>query len=281
MGFVDSLRDIGRNISEGFMSEGQITAACASHLGKRRDNNEDNFFFGGSYMKNQESCTNHILTKEPGEMREIMNRGGLFAVFDGMGGGEYGEVASLIAAEEAQRFVGNNSMVDPHDVTISLKQFCLETNDKIVRTAYDLGTNNMGSTIAGYYLFDDRFWICNLGDSKCYLYREGRLYQMSEDHTDEQEMQKIGITGRKPMLTQYFGIDSEQMVLEPFVKSGYIWNGDVLLVCSDGLTDMVSEEDIEAILKASPNPSHAVNKLVNAALDGGGKDNITVIIICC
>ena len=83
------------------------------------------------------------------------------------------------------------------------------------------------------------------------------------------------------MLTQYFGIDSEQMVLEPFVKSGYIWNGDVLLVCSDGLTDMVSEEDIEAILKASPNPSHAVNKLVNAALDGGGKDNITVIIICC
>ena len=164
---------------------------------------------------------------------------------------------------------------------MSLTQFCLETNNKIVRTAYDLGTSNMGSTVAGYYLLDDRFWVCNMGDSKCYLYRDGVLAQMSEDHTDEAEMQKIGITGRKPMLTQYFGIDPNEMVLEPHIQSGYILSGDQLLICSDGLTDMVPEEEIKAILETSADPSLAVNKLVNAALDGGGKDNITVIVIGC
>lgn len=281
MGLVDSFKDSIRDLGGSFLSDKNPAAACGSHIGKRRKNNEDNFYFDGSYMESDNSGTPEILIIEPVEFKRILLSGGFLAVFDGMGGGEYGELASFAAAAEAEKFFERIDRVDPHDVTISLKAFCDEANNNVFETGYNLGTDNMGTTLAGLYFFDNRVWVCNLGDSRCFLHREGRTSQISEDHTDEEEMRENGITGRKPYLTQYLGINPEEMQLEPYVKSYYIHEGDRFLICSDGLTDMVSLKEINRILEGSRSPREAVKELIEEALEEGGRDNITVIVCCC
>ena len=122
-------------------------------------------------------------------------------------------------------------------------------------------------------------WICNLGDSRGYLLRGGKLLQISQDHTDAAFMQENGITGRKPYLTQYLGIDPDEMMIEPYIKSYYLQEGDTFLICSDGVTDMVEEQEICRILAHNEDVGDCVDLLIQAALDGGGKDNITAIVV--
>lgn len=278
MSVFGSLKDSIRGLGGTLVSDRYTTAACGSHIGKRRKNNEDNFYFGGRYMESDNSGTPDILTIESTDFKRIINSGGFLAVFDGMGGGDYGELASYTASRSAEKFFDRIGQVDPHDVTISLQAFCDEANDSVYQTGFDLGTENMGTTLAGIYFFDNRAWICNLGDSRCYLHREGQTSQISLDHTDEAEMLENGITGRKPYLTQFLGVSPEEMKLEPYVKSYYILENDIFLICSDGLTDMVSLKEINRILASSRTPQEAVKELICEALENGGRDNITVIV---
>ena len=88
-----------------------------------------------------------------------------------------------------------------------------------------------------------------------------------------------GITGRKPYLTQYLGIDPDEMMIEPYIKSYYLQEGDTFLICSDGVTDMVEEQEICRILAHNEDVGDCVDLLIQAALDGGGKDNITAIVV--
>ena len=276
MNFFDNLR--GMILQEPGAGKGRFSAACGSNIGKKRKNNEDNFYFDGTYMNSENTGTPQILTKEETALQAAMTNGSFYAVFDGMGGGEYGEVASFTAAEETRRFFETNGAVDPHDVTISLQQYCERANEKVVAAGYNLGTENMGSTLAGFYFFDGRVWVCNLGDSRCFLYRKGSLWQISEDHTDAEEMEQNGITGRKPYLTQYLGVDPDELQLVPHIKSYTVLEGDTFLACSDGVTDMVSEERVASILETCTTPERAVEELIHDALEAGGKDNITAIV---
>ena len=91
--------------------------------------------------------------------------------------------------------------------------------------------------------------------------------------------QENGITGRKPYLTQYLGIDPDEMMIEPYIKSYYLQEGDTFLICSDGVTDMVEEQEICRILAHNEDVGDCVDLLIQAALDGGGKDNITAIVV--
>lgn len=255
---------------------GLVSAACASHVGKKRKNNEDNFYFCGASLSCDNLGTGRTLSLEAGRKQR---EGGFFAVFDGMGGGDYGEVASYTAAKEAEAFFGASERVDPHDVSLSLNEYCQNANGKVFGAGQELGAGSMGSTLVGLYFLDGRAWVCNLGDSRCYLLRGGRLTQISADHTDERDMKENNVTGRKPYLTQYLGIDPEAFRIEPYISSFSLWEGDVLLLCSDGLTDMVPAEAIGRLL--GQDPEAAVESLVAAALDGGGRDNITVMVCRC
>ena len=258
-----------------------ISAACGCNTGKRRQNNEDNLYFNGHYLESENTGTPETLIKSRKDLKKVMDDGGFFAVFDGMGGADYGEAASFTAAEEARLFFEVNEMVDFHDVSLSLQNFCIQANESVIRAAHRLGTENMGTTVAGLYFFDNSVWVCNIGDSKCFLYRSGEIWQISKDHTDELEMLSVGIKGRKPYLTQYLGIASEEMQLSPYIKKYSLQADDIFLICSDGLTDMVDLEEITSILRLHTEPEDAVNKLIQAALDAGGKDNITAIICRC
>lgn len=220
---------------------GRISAACGCHTGRRRKNNEDNFFFAGRYMASDNNGLGSILEKS-----FSLKKDRFFAVFDGMGGGEYGEIASYIAAKATEQY---------------------------------LNAEMMGSTLAGLYFTGSQVWTVNVGDSRCFLLRDGKLQQISEDQTDEAYMKENGIHGRKPYLTQYMGMDPEEVRVLPYADCLQLKKGDRFLICSDGVSDMVSIEFLETMLLQTQSPAKCVDTILAAALEAGGKDNITAIVL--
>lgn len=220
---------------------GRISAACGCHTGRRRKNNEDNFFFAGRYMASDNNGLGSILEKS-----FSLKKDRFFAVFDGMGGGEYGEIASYIAAKATEQY---------------------------------LNAEMMGSTLAGLYFTGSQVWTVNVGDSRCFLLRDGKIQQISEDQTDEAYMKENGIHGRKPYLTQYMGMDPEEVRVLPYADCLQLKKGDRFLICSDGVSDMVSIEFLETMLLQTQSPAKCVDTILAAALEAGGKDNITAIVL--
>ena len=250
-----------------------IRAACVSHIGKVRKNNEDNFFFDGQYLPADNTGTHGVLecrSAYPGRS----DRGLFYAVFDGMGGAEHGEIASYKCAEQTQKFFSDWDNCNDKDITRFLEKLCSALNTAVFGAKNDLRAYQMGSTIASVYLTAGQVWTCNVGDSKCYWYcRNGhRLRQMSADHTDEHSLSD------KPMLTQYLGIDPQELSIEPSITYFEPEEGDRILLCSDGLTDMLSEENINKMI-GTKSPSDAVKELLNCALEAGGHDNITILLV--
>ena len=262
-----------------------LAAACGSDQGKRRKNNEDNLYFKGfrmpegtdgpeDYMPSDNHGSEVIVEKE-----YALSQDSFFCVFDGMGGGDFGEVASYTAAKTAKEYLSVEQHINPCDITPSLTEMCNAINQSVYQAGMNLGSDQTGSTLVGLYFHAGQVWICNLGDSRGYLLRDGKLLQISLDHTDAAFMQENGITGRKPYLTQYLGIDPDEMMIEPYIRSYYLREGDTFLICSDGVTDMVGEQEICRILAHNEDVGDCVDLLIQAALDGGGNDNITAIVV--
>ena len=262
-----------------------LAAACGSDQGKRRKNNEDNLYFKGFRMpEGTEGPEDYMPSDNHGsevvvEKEYTLSQDSFFCVFDGMGGGDFGEVASYTAAKTAREYLAVEQHINPCDITPSLTEMCNVINQAVYQAGMNLGSDQTGSTLVGLYFHAGQVWICNLGDSRGYLLRGGRLLQISQDHTDAAFMQENGIPGRKPYLTQYLGIDPDEMMIEPYIKSYYLQEGDTFLICSDGVTDMVEEQEICRILAHNEDVGDCVDLLIQAALDGGGKDNITAIVV--
>lgn len=233
---------------------------CWSHVGKCRSMNQDNFICAGKFMDgNDESLTfplaGYLTCGHPT----------LIGIFDGMGGEDCGEVASLLAAESALGVsIGEKPAED-------LLKFCKDANERICQYATENGLSAMGTTAALLAFTDSEITLCNIGDSKIFRFANKKLEQISVDHY------AVAAYGRKPPLSQNLGIPPSEMVIVPHVAKGYYNNGDIYLLCSDGLTDMVTTADITKIL-VETDLDEAANKLIDASLENGGKDNITIIL---
>ncbi|MBQ8580256.1 MAG: serine/threonine-protein phosphatase [Oscillospiraceae bacterium] len=250
----------------------KLCAACGCSIGKIRTNNEDNFFFDGKIMPESNSGLKKPVTAET-ELKSFIS----FGVFDGMGGEDFGETASFTAAHTYKQ---EAKLLE--DYVIPEKQFlraaCEKMNLAVFEAAQKLGTAYMGTT-AVLALFGPRqVYVCNLGDSRAYRLRGGEFMQLSKDDTDLAAMLERGIVDHKPRLTQNLGIDPEELLLEPHISKGELRKGDVYLLCSDGLTDMLDNFEICDHLMKALDPEQAVNALMRAALEKGGRDNITLII---
>ena len=248
-----------------------LEAACGCHMGKVRQNNEDNFLFDGRClpMENQG-------LKKPVPAEFVLNRPVCMGVFDGMGGAEHGETAAFLAAKTLKDKVQVLT-----DYVIPERHFLLDACDAMNRAVVETSDldllGNMGSTVALALFGPHDLYICNLGDSRIFRYRSGLFMQLSKDHNDARQLREQGITDRRPRLTQHLGIDPELMQLEPYVAKGGLLPGDWYLLCSDGLTDMVSNFAIVDTLHNSDTPEKCVSGLIKKALENGGRDNITVI----
>ena len=238
----------------------KISFSCISHIGNVRSKNQDNFICDGQYLefdnpKMDLPLSGDVLSKKPT----------LFGIFDGMGGEECGEIASYIAAKEAAATPLGK------DGTTVLKEYCMRSNDKICEYAENNGISSMGTTAAMLLFSKKEITLCNIGDSKIFRFSDGKLEQISKDHVALMEF------AVKPPLTQNLGIPSTEFIIDPYLAQGKYNDGDIYLICSDGLTDMVTNREIADELANNPF-IEALNNLLNKALENGGRDNITIIL---
>lgn len=259
-------------------SDFNISAACACNRGLRRANNEDNFYFDGKLMDSDNDGLEYVLTCSQKVSGSGEDDGCFFAVFDGMGGGQYGEIASYTAAIKTYEFLDEHVPDDYTDVAEMLTDMTLILNDAVFAESSERAVNQMGSTMVGCYFYDGDVWCCNTGDSKCSRLRDGELEQISVDHTDAETMKLNGITGRKPYVTRYLGIDGREMRVVPAIFRDSLKDGDTLLISSDGLTDMVTPEKITEILMGDEDEEEKAQALLVEALKNGGRDNVTILI---
>jgi len=240
------------------MTISPLEYSAASHPGLLRDNNEDCFL----------SRPEH----------------GLWLVADGMGGHEAGEVASAIVRDTIERETQDNP-------NISLLDSIQHAHTSILTSAAQgIGAPGMGSTVVALKSNSEKYQVAWVGDSRAYLWtptREGgRLEQLSVDHSYVQMLVETGVIRpedaefhpEKNIITQCLGMQELTQVRVDVIE--HQWQKDQwILLCSDGLTDEVSDKTIAQILCESPDCLAAVDQLLHAALTSGGRDNITLQII--
>jgi serine/threonine protein phosphatase PrpC len=227
----------------------KVTAAAATDIGLVREGNEDSY-----------------LTEEP-----------LFAVADGMGGHRGGEVASQLAVETLEKLF-KQRVGDLPDQVQEANRVVFE------RSVVDEKVAGLGTTLTAALVEGDRVRLAHVGDSRAYLLRDRKLRLLTEDHTLVHRMVSEGEISQeeaethpqRSVLTRALGVDTVVDVDDDTVQ---VRPGDRLLLCTDGLTSMVSEEEIEEVLRTVPDPLDAAQRLVRMANEAGGVDNTTVVVL--
>jgi serine/threonine protein phosphatase PrpC len=234
-----------------------LNRGAMTDMGRMRKNNEDRYLVAGR----------------------------LAAVADGMGGHRAGEVASAIAMEELAVLEHAGPWPTPAEAGEALRTVFLAANRRIRETAAkDSEFEGMGTTLVALLEDGDSVHLANVGDSRAYLLRNGELSQVTVDHTLVQELIDEGRLRpeeaerhpQRSIITRALGVESE---VEVDLFTYQLLSGDRLLLCSDGLSGVVDEQRIRNVLLRVPEPQRAAEKLVAMANEGGGPDNITVVVL--
>jgi serine/threonine protein phosphatase PrpC len=237
------------------MSEFRVRTAAVTHLGHVRSANEDALV--------------------------VLPELSIWAVADGMGGLSHGSWASnqIVSALQNLRVSGEFEQ-DIERIGDAVR----EANSKIVAASEAVG-RQMGTTVVALHIAGSRFAVLWVGDSRAYLFRDNMLYRLTRDHTQVQEMVDAGILSPEDavhhpashVLSRAVGVEP-QVVLEAVTDA--IQQRDVFLLCSDGLTGVVSDAEIDDRLRRLE-PELATQNLLELALSRGGPDNVTIIVVGC
>ena len=207
---------------------------------------------------------------------------GLFIVADGLGGHLGGEVASRLAVEEIVSYITERDRddVDEH----LLRNAVISANEKIYRRSReDLSLLGMGTTVVVAFIEKRTLWMAHVGDSRAYILSESGLALLTEDHTLLYEAMKQGATHEEHQIKHvYRGPLSRAVGVERSVTVDtreYEFGDEGLLLCTDGLTDMLLDNEIEEVLRTDAAPPEACDSLIRMANEKGGIDNITVIVV--
>lgn len=261
-----------------------IRAALLTNKGRVRDNNEDTPFLA---LRSQRSITGYAGT--------LGSSGILLAgVCDGMGGAAAGEVASQLAAKEVVSHFFDNGEVTRVCGSLTLVReslaHALEAANERVRqhSRQDRRFHGMGTTCVAAAICSDIVYIANVGDSRAYLITGmltgNELVQLTVDNTVVAELiAQKAITPEEALVHPYRNILTQVIGPSRYVRVATqpckLDPGDTLLLCSDGLTNMVEDSQIREILTSCPDPEEACERLIQAANEAGGQDNISVVII--
>ena len=252
-----------------------LDAAAICDRGKVRAKNEDNLLVDYEILPKEHD---HKALSVKGLSLSSLP---LFGVFDGMGGYTAGEIASHLTANIARRFWVKKQL--RLDAAGTLRRICTAANDAVCSAMRARSGMQMGSTAAMLSFDRSGFFACNIGDSPIFCLRDGRLLTVSQEHTERAVYEKV--TGKKSeptqkfRLTQNIGIFAEEFLISPYSCSGEVFPDDVFLLCSDGITDMLTPETIRTILDSGEPPKAIADTLFEAAMLAGGRDNITAVVI--
>lgn len=235
----------------------------------------------------QAAGISHIgLVREKNEDKYIMDlQQKLFVICDGMGGHKGGKIASAMAAQVIERQYTSN---DEQDRSVALNAAINAANQKI----WQVGSDNpeyqeMGTTATAAVIAGERLIVAHVGDSSLFLLRDGQICKITTDHTLARQMVMDGLLDEDEVrtcsynhiLTRAVGVQ-ENIEIDNYTE--IIQPGDQIILCSDGLTDMLAEEEMLEIMnenKAAADPEQLARALVDAALNKGGYDNITIIVL--
>lgn len=253
--------------------------AVCSNVGKRKIN-QDNFFVNGFINKACKSRVSRAFLKSGKEQ--------LLCVFDGMGGENNGEIASLIAAQKLCSYRGRYRHLS-EKIHRHIQAYTAAANKAICEYMDASEGQAMGSTFAFIWIspWERAAVSANIGDSKVFLFRAGVLTKLTVDHNEAQRLVDLGMLTEeearthkeKSKLTQYLGIHPEEMVIEPEISEKIpVRKGDIFLVCSDGLTDAMDYGEIVRVLSLQSSAKRKCKRIIQTSNDNGGADNITAII---
>jgi PPM family protein phosphatase len=238
------------------MTDATVAATGLTDVGRVREANEDAYYVGTT----------------------------LVAVADGMGGHLAGEVASATALEPVRALDGTR-FDDGQDAIEALRDAVVQANDTVSQMAEDdPAYRGMGTTLTAAIIEGRRVHLAHVGDSRAYLLRGGRFSQLTDDHTlvqhlvDEGQItpQEAATHPQRSIITRAIGVSRD---IEVDTISLELDPGDQLLLCSDGLTGVISDADIAAELSRGDDPDTVLARLVEAANRGGGPDNITAVLL--
>lgn len=252
----------------------------STHPGKVRSGNEDNFAINTVYRRLEDEKKN----LQGNRLKEPL----VCAVFDGMGGEANGELASKLCAEVSALVYYD--LVKRRGINIDepVSRFVEKSNRAIVDMLESTHSKRGGSTFVMTVLDNGVAYPYSLGDSRIYLYRDHHLRQLSNDQTLAMKKLRANIITEEEALvspdrhklTSFLGVDVDAEGLEPQIYQPFVLDpGDKLLLCSDGLYDMCSDREIAKLMEKAPN--EACLALVDAALENGGADNITCLLVTC
>jgi len=253
----------------------RVESSVITHVGLVRKSNEDNYYVNGKYKSLGGGAAE-------GYADRVQRNSYVYAVCDGMGGESFGELASMIAVKTL-------AVYQDTDIRNTILEYVKRANMYICKEMDKFNGARIGTTLALLYINENRATAFNIGDSRVYLLRKGDLFLMTEDHTEAQRMVDIGMISEeeaethpaRSKLTQHLGIYPDEMIIEPYISQEVkLKKNDVLLLCSDGLTDMVDADELREILSMENcNTSEIAKELAATAQAYGGRDNTTAIVI--
>ena len=263
-----------------------IISSC-SYAGNR-SNNEDNCFCDGVYFKSGRFKGAKGLSSC--EISTISAGAHLFAVCDGMGGEALGDAASAIAVDYAdslyEKLLSNPTVAYYQSM---IGHFYTGLNKAVVQYAAQNRVSRMGTTMAAAYINNETLYCSNVGDSKVFLYRDRQIEMLTYDDNVAYALYRKGeITERelashpgKTKLLQYLGMNDTVTSLAPHLSDGIrLQKGDVILLCSDGVTDGISGQQLgDVIAKACKGDASMAQAIVDKAYEGGSDDNITAVAV--
>ena len=233
-----------------------LISIAKTHVGKVRPNNEDCYLLKPPY---------------------------LYVIADGMGGHSAGEVASKSAIDYVNEKLDLENLAAP-EIISCLRDFTKMINLQIYSMAQqDKELNKMGTTLIIAYIKNEELYYAHVGDSRLYIFRQGLLQQITVDHSLVVEMLKKGlITSQeaehhpnKNVIMRAIGAQDDVEVDTGYIK---IEKDDIILLCTDGLSNMLSDSELEKILAMSADCESIAEELIHAANDAGGLDNITLVL---
>lgn len=244
----------------------------------------------GRHKKNNEDCYGVFREDTPG--LQLFTEGSLLCVADGLGGHVGGEIASKLAVsllkdclKQPRPAASGNPDSDNEAILEILRAAIKKANDNIFRTNSNFVKEGkpMGTTLLAALVDSRKAYIANVGDSRCYHIRNNEVIATTEDHSWVDEQVKLGLMSRaeaesdyrRNFLTRSIGTHPEVPV------DTYVWHvvqGDQLLLCTDGLVNMVKDAEIRGIFSKRAHSAEYAHQLVTAALENGGRDNVTVVV---
>jgi protein phosphatase len=268
--------------------EDEIDAHGVTHPGKVRKDNQDHFLLGS--LRKQLVVRLSSFAEADGLVTDTERLASLAMVADGVGGAARGETASRVALAGVTRYVTRSmrcyygaALDGDQELHAALQEGARQCHAELLRRGQaDPDYSGMATTLTLYLGVWPRAYLLQVGDSRCYLLRNGELTQITRDQTMAQEMVDLGVmkaedaaaTRLAHTLTSAIGGSQTDPTVSQFDMT---W-GHVLLLCSDGLTRHVSDERIRDVLRSMTSAKQACETLLQDALDGGGSDNVTVVV---